>query len=421
MNCDIIKDLLPLVAAEECSDATRDVVEEHIQTCKSCRESLASMQEPAVLMPAAEDENKAAKVESMNFKKGFKKIRRRWLISILCVILAIPFGVLGVNEVRGNGYTYSNLGIVYKTNVFMQKIFEKDYAAASDVIDMNILYRSCITWEKIRDNMYDGYRKIQIGDETFFSNLPADTSREIYSLETTDPAEFWAQMIVDNAEQKDVHNPVPASYIEEAAAIVSEKFGKKVSILPVGSEETDDRYAYIEQVTPEGESFYFQAVCMRDEDYVKWSGANYLPEKEFYEFMDRIFPGLKGIDYHSQTYEKLGIEEYERLFKKQYVQTLESLEKQGIYATSYLIDSLYRGYEDDYLDDSEKLTPFWEIQVAIQSSHSGAEESGCNILIYSKESSISAAYASKLPGRDHTLSEQEQLSDALSGNIYVLQ
>lgn len=51
MNCDIIRDLLPLYADDVCSEASRKAVENHLETCEGCREELRGMRcgEPAVL------------------------------------------------------------------------------------------------------------------------------------------------------------------------------------------------------------------------------------------------------------------------------------------------------------------------------------------------------------------------------------
>ena len=41
MNCNIIRDLLPLYVDNVCSNETKDMVENHLQTCKNCQQELA--------------------------------------------------------------------------------------------------------------------------------------------------------------------------------------------------------------------------------------------------------------------------------------------------------------------------------------------------------------------------------------------
>ena len=44
MNCDVIRDLLPLYADEVCSEASKALVEEHLQSCERCGKELSFMQ-----------------------------------------------------------------------------------------------------------------------------------------------------------------------------------------------------------------------------------------------------------------------------------------------------------------------------------------------------------------------------------------
>ncbi len=382
MTCNIIKDLLPLYAAEDCSDDSREAVDDHIKTCDSCRSSLLAMQEPVAPPQAPEVVQQEKKVEAMNFRKGFKRIRRRWLISILCVLLAIPFGVLGVNEVRGEGYAYSNLYAVYQTDAFMRKIVAKDYEGAVEIMNVRYLYDVCLMIEKIRDDVYDKHRQVEIGGEVYISRLPKNSNRLVRSLENGDPAEFWAQMIVDNEMEEDVHNPIPAEFMETAAQIVSEKTGKEVIILSADQDTANVENAYVEGTGPDGKSYYFPATINHEEDFRysppmidqkvdfrAWAEADYLPERMFIEKLDTMFYTLKGFDYHSQTYEKLGFDEYSRLFKEQYIETLKKLDAQGIYVTSYSLNPGHK-YLEEYAGDNGSFSPMylWEIEVYIQSS-----------------------------------------------------
>ena len=43
MNCDIIRDLLPLYAEHITSEATNALVEEHLAECEACRAELEQM------------------------------------------------------------------------------------------------------------------------------------------------------------------------------------------------------------------------------------------------------------------------------------------------------------------------------------------------------------------------------------------
>ena len=42
MNCEIVRDLLPLYEDGLCSEESRKAVEEHLKTCEACREALSA-------------------------------------------------------------------------------------------------------------------------------------------------------------------------------------------------------------------------------------------------------------------------------------------------------------------------------------------------------------------------------------------
>ncbi len=422
MICDIIKDLMPLYVADECSAASKEAVDAHVWSCDACRASLDAMQAPVALTPAEVDEKDTPKVEAMNFKKGFKKIRRRWVTSIVCVILAIPFAFLGVNEVRGEGYAFSNLHAVYQTDAFMRKIVAKDYEGAVEMLDVWPMYYFCVDAEMLRDTIYDQYREVQIGGETYFSRLPSDTSRLVYTLEDNDPAEFWAQIIIDNAAEEDMSNPIPTEFMEEASGIVFETIGKEISIVTQDSEMTFDDYAYIEEIASDGRSYFFPTKINLKADYEEWLAANYLPEQIFFERMDTMFFELKGIPYHSQTYEKLGIDEYCRLFKEQYVVTLEKFAEQGIFVTSYGIDPRGKGYGFMSKEDGTDSPTFcWGIEISIQSPYSNTigAESYLSV-IYHSGAITASGYGVLTEGDAGETGQQIDLVKALSGNSFVL-
>ena len=54
MNCDIIRDLLPLYAEHITSEATNALVEEHLAECEACRAELEQMEQPVPVRPEAQ-------------------------------------------------------------------------------------------------------------------------------------------------------------------------------------------------------------------------------------------------------------------------------------------------------------------------------------------------------------------------------
>ena len=77
ISCDIIRDILPLYAEDMVSDATKEMVEEHIAVCDGCVKELETLRKGSVAMEAG--------ARALNrVKHG---IRRRRLLAVLAVFL----------------------------------------------------------------------------------------------------------------------------------------------------------------------------------------------------------------------------------------------------------------------------------------------------------------------------------------------
>ena len=83
-DCDIVKDLLPLVAEDMASESTKEYVNAHLETCETCRKAYEEMKTPVEAEPAA---------PLKTVKRAVKK--RGWLIAglIACLVAALLVGV----------------------------------------------------------------------------------------------------------------------------------------------------------------------------------------------------------------------------------------------------------------------------------------------------------------------------------------
>ena len=78
-NCEVIQDLLPLYIDNVCSDESRRVVAEHLESCDVCKKLYEDMRNP-VKQDLSEPE--------LDSRQAFKKMNRKWRIkkiSIVCV------------------------------------------------------------------------------------------------------------------------------------------------------------------------------------------------------------------------------------------------------------------------------------------------------------------------------------------------
>ena len=88
INCEIIKDLLPLYTDKACSKETMDAVEEHIHNCPVCEAELIKLQSvPDISSSVDEDIDKAVKNANKKIKKGKKKVAIRTICIALCIAM----------------------------------------------------------------------------------------------------------------------------------------------------------------------------------------------------------------------------------------------------------------------------------------------------------------------------------------------
>ncbi|MEK4701888.1 zf-HC2 domain-containing protein [Solibacillus sp. FSL R7-0668] len=94
MNCNIIKDLMPSYIDCICSKETVAAIEEHIEQCQKCKETLQLMQQPPVQI--VETNVEAAKEP---FKLINKKRRYQVIIAILMTFMITTISTLVVQDV----------------------------------------------------------------------------------------------------------------------------------------------------------------------------------------------------------------------------------------------------------------------------------------------------------------------------------
>lgn len=87
MNCEIIRDLLPLYVDDVCSDETRKEVEEHLKTCTDCKTIYDFM---------CSDMEKRAKTKNIPQEKAiYLRIRQQLGGFLICAIIFVAFIAIG--------------------------------------------------------------------------------------------------------------------------------------------------------------------------------------------------------------------------------------------------------------------------------------------------------------------------------------
>ena len=113
MECNVVKDLIPLYIDDCCSEESAKLVKEHLESCPGCKEYYESISAPCVITPVFSAPKKISKINE-------------WKASILqAVLLFASFAIITVGVALENDtpYGYMNgfwaLSLVVPTTGFL--------------------------------------------------------------------------------------------------------------------------------------------------------------------------------------------------------------------------------------------------------------------------------------------------------------
>lgn len=207
LPCEIVQDLLPLYEDDLCSPASRTAVEEHLWECSACRaqaENVRNFPEPE-LPTQVRDEDQAV-------ARSFRKVRRRWVASLVAVLLVIPVLLLTVNQIRKQGICFTNVDEILAVGRYVRALERGDFEKAAACIDYQEMYQ----WiqELLAMEPEDHGKKavaVTIGDEQW---MATDDFYQRYLHNEDDPEDIWASLIYNGMPQvmipEDIWNTVIA-------------------------------------------------------------------------------------------------------------------------------------------------------------------------------------------------------------------
>ncbi len=197
LDCDVIRDLLPLYAEGMVSESSRKVVEEHCAACSECRTLCSEMTAPP-------PEVQFTKEPAESFQKYVKKSKWSfglklalicvgiclvlWAISIVALIslLTLDFvtSTVSVDEDASNYSLYmgENADEMYQNKWGMDEtIFPTEIANLEDVLEYKMVYYN--PW----DAQYLSYLTIAYDDEAF-----AEECSRLQAYDSTDYIGYYS-------------------------------------------------------------------------------------------------------------------------------------------------------------------------------------------------------------------------------------
>ena len=143
LSCEVIRDLLPLYEDAVCCEESRRLVEEHLAECRDCKALLERFQIPEKEL--LHEKEISLEEEEKSIRRSFRKLKRRWLLSLAAMLLVIPViyvGVMIYHEYRGEGICFTNLDEILLCGKFFQLLEEENYDEAAEMMDFGRGYQS---------------------------------------------------------------------------------------------------------------------------------------------------------------------------------------------------------------------------------------------------------------------------------------
>ena len=136
-SCNIIKDLLILYEDDACSEDSKILVEEHLGECSECSKYFQMLKNTDDVI-ADEIKEELTKEDNKVIKKGLKKIKRRWIASLVAVFMLIPLlglGIMGYHEEHHDGIAFSNVDDIYRCIQYLKYIEDGKFEKAAEMVD----------------------------------------------------------------------------------------------------------------------------------------------------------------------------------------------------------------------------------------------------------------------------------------------
>jgi hypothetical protein len=209
------------------------------------------------------------------------------------------------------------------------------------------------------------YLLVEIGGAKYYVYNSRDRSEFEPYVEAGSDAEFWSQVIINNAENGQ-DNLIPEKVFAEAAQLVGKSLGEEIIAIDLLSKKPDSPYTYVLFYAPDGSGYYRPTNHGRLSE-LNWIDLSYIPETIFKAYMHDFNQKTKEDKDTIEAYQALGIEIYTEMVKEKYISEVTEISAQGLKVESYSIGTPYRRSEDwSPINPYEKNTQeFWFVDVEL--------------------------------------------------------
>lgn len=357
ITCSIINDLLPLYIEGICSEDTKKMVELHLTECKECSQKYKIM--TSILLPdespseetgiKGEQENeKEHKVNDFTAKRAFKKIRRLFIVTIVSIILAIPVFYLGLNQMNGEGISFTNMDEIFKASQMFKYIQGGNYEKAFTYIDVKGMYEEAVNPVKTSATLEETYTLVLIGETYYYvSEQILNNEYQQYTREKDEnlfwisiynsnnyviPEEMYKKLIQENA-YEDMYKDM-----DESPIIISCSYGNYY--IP---------YQLFKSSNPEnkGDSLLTQLAIVQE--------VIILPQKAYDTALTQVKEDRESENAYIKKMKDIGYENYYTQCKANFINNMKQVFERNIMISDYKLNNIYSMRDKDYDNDKYQL------------------------------------------------------------------
>ena len=348
LSCEIVQDLLPLYEENLCSTESRTAVEEHLQECTKCRSMLQNVEK----LELNEEVPVQADTEAKAVAGSFRKVRRRWRVSLIAMLLVVPTLILSINQFRRAGICFTNLDDIFVAWKYVHALENGDYEKLASYMHYENLHQHIKELVIAEPDVNGSNYSTQMLEEDRAWVVTASFYEEYLQWEE-DIKNFWGSVIC---------NYVPGIMIPETI------WAEITSWEPETVTETAD-----------GEILLGNRIYVPLE--TKW--GNFIVEQgssllqcstavEFCNILDAVpaeiykeaYPELEKQAWEDYYYRQehfaeaaaMSLEEFSEIVKARYITGLENCEEQGITFAN-------TGYRSSYYTEGDG---YWQIEFGLR-------------------------------------------------------
>lgn len=317
ISCEIIRDLIPLYEDEVCSEKSREAVEKHLKGCEECRKMAG------ISLSVTEEQTEDEAEVLQTAKEGFRKIRRRWALSLIAVVLVIPVLLLSANQIRGKGLCFTNVDDMMTAEKFIKTVEKGEYKKTADMTECETLYYEIQeTLSRESDSYIAKYEIIEaegrqwaVSEHLYNEYVKNLSEGDIWSFMVAElrapvvPREQFEKIVLQNSENSTKYNLVSTehgdyyvsenSHVNERSHAIELLYELYIAeyelyeeVKPMLEQQAKDSYDY-------NQKYYKAAKGMTLSDFESFIRADY--EKGLEQFAENGL-ALKNISLNNCTY-----------------------------------------------------------------------------------------------------------------------